>query len=103
MRLVIFFSAVPKFLPIGLRDQLISLKSKFFYFVISLNSVQGISEYKFHELCQFQRSAEARSNALLAILNFQQLFQSGDLICVNFFLLKWKNKSDVIGNIKMCA
>ena len=64
-----------------------------------LNSVQETTVYKFHELCQLQRSAEARSNALLAILNFQQLFQSGE----NIIFLKWRNESDVFGNTKMCA
>ena len=42
--------------------------------------------YKFHELCQLQRFAEAGSNALLATSNFQQLFQSEENICQLLFL-----------------
>ena len=56
--------------------------------------------YKFQELCQLQRSAEARSNALLVILNFQQLFHSGENICQLLFL-EMDELVDVFGNIKM--
>ena len=45
-----------------------------------------ITEYKFHKLCQLQCSAEASSNALLPISNFQQLFQSEINICRLLFL-----------------
>ena len=51
-----------------------------------LNSVQETIVYKFHDLCQLKRSAEARSNARLVILNFQQLFESGENICQLLFL-----------------
>ena len=97
MRLVIYFSAVPKFLLIGLKDQLVSLKDKLFLLFHNLNSVQETAVYKFYELCQLQRPAEARFNALLPILNFQQLFQSGENICqlVVCRCFIWRTKAEL--------
>ena len=61
-----------------------------------MNSVQIIIEYKFHMLCQLQRSAEESQLLFQIFSNFFKVKK----VYVNFFFLKWRNESDVLSNIK---
>ena len=61
-----------------------------------MNSVQIIIEYKFHMLCQLQRSAEVSPLLFQIFSNFFKVKK----VYVNFFFLKWRNESDVLSNIK---
>ena len=90
-----FFSTISKLLPVS---QFISLKNKFFYFVIIF--VQVKAGCKFFDLCLIQHSAKVRPSALLAISSFLTSSQNVKKV-VNFFFLKWRSESDLFATPKV--
>ena len=103
MCLVSLLSTISKFLPLSFRDQLMSLKNKFFLLSHNLSFVQVKTECKFRELCLLQRSAKVRSSALYVISGFLPPSKKVKKKCVSISFFKTRNESDVFCYIKSFA